>query len=169
LNCGDGVGILQRIVAKTKTNSAPRHAKWLLIALFGALVASPNGLIIKQTVASVDPFMLNMLRFSLVAAICMPFVWRERKRLNAKNLRVIAGAGLYIAIAVSCFVEGVKLSQASYAAIVLLLTPVILLIYSVKLYGERVSRRAVAGISLAATGAMLLVVLPIAMQGGGVS
>lgn len=146
-----------------------KHVKWLFIALFGAILAAPNGLLVKQMVGHVDPFMLNGLRFALVALVCAPFVWRERRRLNAKSLRTVAAAGLYIAVAVSCFVEGVKLSQASYAAIVLLITPIVLLIYSVKLYGERMSHRAVAGISLAAFGAMLLVVLPVAMQGGGVA
>lgn len=146
-----------------------KHVKWLFVALFGALLSAPHGLVIKQTVGQVDPFMLNVLRFGLVALVCVPFVWRERQKLSTKSLRTIAFAGLYMSVAVSCFVEGVRLSQASYAAIVMLLSPILLLIYSVKLYGVRMSHRTIAGVTLAATGAMVLIVLPIALKGGGMA
>lgn len=156
-----------RIVAKTNiaVSKAPGF-RWFLVALAGALISAPNGLVVKQTVGDIHPLLMNALRFALITLVCLPFIWRERRLLNRERLEGLLRAGLYITIAVSAFVTAVKMSQASYVAVILLLTPVILLIYSVRLYGERLSRRAVTGITLAATGAAVLVVLPFASEGG---
>lgn len=111
---------------------------------------------------------MNLLRFAFVAAVCAPFVWRERHKLNRQNLGLICIAGLYLAVAVSAFVHAVKVSQANYVAIIALLTPIVLLIYSVRLYGEKLSQRTLSGITLAALGGCVLVLLPLADASGGV-
>lgn len=137
------------------------------MALLGAVIAAPNGTVVKLAVGGLDPFLMNVLRFAFVALVCAPFVWRERYKLTRHNLRLILIAGLYLAVAVSSFVQAVKASQANYVSIVALLTPIVLLIYSVKLYGEKLSQRTVSGITLAALGGCVLVLLPLADASGG--
>lgn len=150
---------------KVSHKATPRYAWWLIVTLIGTLLAAPNGLVVKLSVSEMSPFLMNMLRFAVVALVCIPAMWREWRSITKKQLVGIMYVGLYITIAVSAFVGAVKLSQASYVSIVTLLTPVVLLIYSVKLYGERLSQRTVTGVALAAMGAMVIVVLPFARQG----
>jgi drug/metabolite transporter (DMT)-like permease len=151
---------------KTIPKLISHHSTWFVVALVGTLLAAPNGLVVKLTVGEISPFLMNALRFTVVAIVCAPVVWRVRHSITKKQLIGVIYIGFYITIAVSAFVSAVKLSQASYVAIVTLLTPVVLLIYSVKLYGERLSQRTITGVALAAMGAMVLVVLPFARQGG---
>lgn len=150
---------------KTVPKSIPQHTIWFVVALVGTLLAAPNGLVVKLTVGEISPFLMNALRFTVVAIVCAPAVWRVRHSITKKQLIGVMYIGFYITIAVSAFVSAVKLSQASYVSIVTLLTPIVLLMYSVKLYGERLSQRTITGIALAAMGAMVLVVLPFARQG----
>ena len=163
LNGCSCVGILQRIVAKTKNN--PQNARWLLVALLGVLLAAPHGTVIKQAVAALDPFLLNVLRFGFISIICSPFIWRHRRLLKPPVLKAIAIAGLYMAVAVSCYVQAVKLSLASYAEVITIFIPIVLVIYSVVFFKQRVTSRAATGISLAGIGALLLVVMPFATEG----
>lgn len=147
-----------------KTNTP----KWFLVALMGAILTAPNGIFVRLASEGVSPLQINVLRFLIVALVCAPFVWRERHLLNATRLVSLLRAGVYLAVAVSAYVTAVKMSLASYAEIILLLTPIVLLVYSVKFYGEHLTRRTISGISLAAMGAVVLVALPFA-QGSGVA
>jgi drug/metabolite transporter (DMT)-like permease len=148
-------------MAKTNKNF------WFLVGLLSVVLAGPNATIIKYSLGSIDPFLYNSLRFLLVALVTTPFLLKDSRRLNKKNLKLAATAGLYMAVAVTVFVWAIKLSGASYVSIVTLITPIILMIYSAKLVGEKVTYRALAGISLAALGAMVIVVLPVALAQSG--
>jgi len=150
---------------KTKKPIVKTVVGWFLVALLGTLIAAPNGLVVKLAFGDISPFMVNFLRFTIVALIAAPAVWRERRLLTRERLAAPIYAGIAITIAATTFVTAIKLSQASYVNIITLLTPVVLLVYSVKLYKERLERRAVTGITLAAMGALMLVVLPFAQQG----
>jgi len=139
--------------------------QWFLVALLGAFLTAPNGLFVRLAVGNVSPLLINVLRFSIVALVCAPFIWKERHLLSPSKLLRLVRAGVYLTVAVTAYVVAVKLSLASYAEIILLLMPITLLIYSVKFFGEKLSRRTISGISLAAMGGVVLVALPFA-QGG---
>lgn len=150
---------------KSQKNGRKTAVRWLLVALLATLIAAPNGLVVKMTFGDISPFLVNFLRFIIVTLIAAPAIWRNRQLLTRKQIAGPIYAGIYITVAATTFVTAIKLSQASYVNIITLITPVILLIYSVKLYKERLERRAITGITLAAIGALLLVVLPFAQQG----
>ncbi|MFZ1249514.1 MAG: DMT family transporter [Candidatus Saccharimonadales bacterium] len=137
---------------------------WFLIALVGALLGAPNAMFMRYAVGDWHPYLLNTIRFGVVAIICLPWIWRERKNMfgAARKPTLIASAA--ITVASLAFILGLQHSQASYVSILQLLAPVVLVWYSVKLTGERVSRRALAGITLAASGATMVALLPFALQ-----
>lgn len=135
------------------------------MALAGVFLASLNGTMIGSTVDSVDPYAFNMLRFAIVSLVCMPFIWQARRILfQPKHFKMVVLAGLCVGVSVSAYARAIQLSQASYVSIILLLTPIVLLVYSVKMMREKLTQRALTGITLAAIGAMLLVILPIATR-----
>ncbi len=139
---------------------------WFLIGLIAAVMAAPNGAIVKYTTNEVSPFIFNGLRFGLMAIICTPYIIASRKKINSKNLRATFVVGFFMFAAVMSYVLAIQASQASYVSILTLLTPVLFVVLSLRLTGESVSRRAVAGITLAALGAFIVVAFPIAFKQG---
>lgn len=69
-------------------------------------------------------------------------------------------------IAALSYSTAIHLSQASYVSIIALAMPIVFIIYSLLMTGEKVRMRSVTGIALAAFGAFLVVALPIINSGG---
>ncbi len=140
---------------------------WFFIGLIAVLIAAPNSMIIRATVSDADPFLFNSLRFLIIGLVTLPIIIRYRTSLNKTNLKNVFFAAVAMTIATVSFVWALKLSQASYVSIFTLITPIVLIVYSAKFNKEQISRRAVAGISLAAAGAAALVLLPVAFNQSG--
>lgn len=140
---------------------------WFAIGLIGVLLTTPNPTVIKATTNDLDPVVFNILRFAAVALILLPFILVKRKKLPAKSYKDAIIGGTFMAIAVISYTFAISLSQASYVSIITLLTPILLVVFSTLMVKERVTKRAVAGITLAAIGAMVIVLLPIAVQSNG--
>lgn len=138
--------------------------KWFLIGLFAVLIAAPNATVTKYITSNLDPFVYTVLRFGLIAIVSSPFIVFSYKKFTAKNLHYALTVGALMSIAVIVYVWAIKLSQASYVSIITLLTPIIFVLLSAKLTGEKIKMRGVAGITLAALGAFTIVALPIALQ-----
>lgn len=139
---------------------------WFVIGLIGVLIEAPNATAIKYAIMGTDPYLFNAYRFLIVAVFTLPFIVLAIRKLNAKNMRNILLAGLNMTIAIFAYTWALKLGPASYVSIVTLLTPILLVIFSIRLVGEKIDRRSVAGITLAAIGAMVIVILPIALNQG---
>jgi len=139
---------------------------WFLVGLFGVLLVAPNAAIIRLGVANADPFLFSVLRYALIILVTLPFLIHARHTFTRKNMKYALLGGVFMAIAVTTFVIAIRLSQASYVAIITLIEPIALVVLSAKLVGERITSRAVAGITLAAIGAMIIVLLPIAIKQG---
>lgn len=154
------------IVMPKKKAKTKNKAFWFQIGLIGALIAAPNATVIRFSVADADPILFNFLRFGVVALVMTPFILKSLNKFNKKNLMDAIKAGFFMAIAVSTYVWAVKLSQASYVSIILLLLPIVLVVYSAKMNREKITSRSVAGITLAALGAMSIVLLPLALSQG---
>lgn len=140
---------------------------WLGIGLIGALLAAPNSTVIKYAIVGTDPYLFNVLRFALIALVTSPFLIRDLRSLNRTNVKATVIGGIYMALAVITYVWAIKLSAASYVSVITLVTPIIFIFYSSRFTGEKISSRALAGITLAALGAMVIFVLPIALAHGG--
>ncbi len=128
------------------------------------LLAAPNATVIRHTVGSIDPTFFNVIKYGLLAAGLLPYVLIRRKTFTKLSLKYAVIAGASMAAAITSFVWAVYHSQASHVVIITLLTPIILILYSIRLNKERVTKRSIAGISLAAAGAFMIVALPIALQ-----
>ncbi|MCA9332398.1 DMT family transporter [Candidatus Saccharibacteria bacterium] len=140
---------------------------WFFVGLIGVLLAAPNATVIKYSLGEIDPFLFNTLRFLAIALITLPFLIKDRKLINKTNFKQAILAGFFMAAAVMSYVWGIKLSQASYVSIVTLITPIIFILLSAKLTGEKISNKSVAGITIAAIGALIIIVLPVALKQSG--
>lgn len=140
---------------------------WFHLGLLGVLLSAPNATVIKYSMSSIDPYLFNALRFLAVALLTTPLLLANIGSFNKINFKYSVKAGLCMTIAVITYVWAIKLSQASYVSIITLLTPIAFIILSARLTGEKITSRSVAGIGLAALGALVIVVLPVAIKQNG--
>lgn len=149
-------------MAKTKK----LNHKWFLVGLLGVIVAAPNATFIKYATGDVSPTVFVGLRFSAVAIFSTPFLLAGLRKFNRQNVKYALLGGSFMTVAVMTYITAIAMSTASYVSIITLLTPIIFVFYAMKMTHEKLTKRSVAGISLAAAGAMTIVVLPIAVKSG---
>lgn len=137
---------------------------WFFVGVAGILLAAPNSTVVKHTVEGIDPTLFNTLRFGLLAICLTPYMFLKRKKFTAQSLKYSLYVGFFMAIAVVTFVWAIRISQASYVSILTLVTPIIFILYSMKIDSQSINRRSFAGISLAAAGAFTIVALPIVVN-----
>lgn len=145
-------------------NKTKNNHKWFLVGLLAALLEAPNATFIKYGTDFINPFQFNILRFSVVFLVTFPLLFRHRKTINRQNIQPALVSGGLMSIAVLSFTVAIQKSQASYVAIISLLTPIIFVLYAIRLTKERVTKRAIAGVTLAALGALVIVALPVAVE-----
>ena len=126
-----------------------------------ALIYGSNYSIAKEVMpAYVGPYGLIVIRVvsaALFFGILSRLVIREKIVGWADNMRSILCGITGIAINQLCFFGGLNLTSPINAALLMVIVPIIVLIFSAILLRERVSLRKVLGIVLACTGAFLLI------------
>lgn len=137
---------------------------WFAISIVGLMIAAPNGSIVRHTIIDADPYYFNGLRFGLIALLTTPILFKHRAMFTKKNIWYALNSGFFMALAVISYVWALKLSQASYVSIITLLSPLVFILLSIKLDNGKITRRALAGVSLAALGALTIVALPVALS-----
>ena len=135
-----------------------------MLGLLAMIIGAPHAMAMRYTVLEFDPYLLNILRSLLAAIACTPILLQHRKLFLGKALREANFVAVTITIASICFLLGLLHSSASFVSMLILLTPIVLVVYSARYFGEKINKRATAGIVLAAAGALVLVLLPIAME-----
>ncbi len=155
-------------MAKQKAKKTDSALKWNLLALISILIAIPNSTAAKVLTNEMDPAWINVLRFLIVAVMLLPFTIRAIPAMTRTNVKYAILQGLIYAICISSFYFSVSLGQASYTAAVGLGIPVMLVVYSIALTREKVSRRAVLGMIISALGAFILIGAPL-LSGHGLS
>lgn len=145
-----------------------KSSKWFIVALVAVMLAAPNATIIRAAVLEADVFYFTLCRFLLIGLICLPFIFMSRRALFApKARRDVIIASVSLSIGLIAYALAILHSQASYVSIITLITPVIFIALSSKIFKETINRRVITGITIAMMGAMTLVVLPIAISQQG--
>ncbi|WP_162054366.1 DMT family transporter [Pontibacter pamirensis] len=133
------------------------HAALFLVAL----IYGSNYSIAKEVMPFyVGPFGLIVIRVvsaALFFGIFSRMVVKEKIVGRADNLRSVACGVTGIAINQLCFFAGLNLTVPINAALLMVISPVAVLLFSAILLRERVSFRKVSGIALACLGALLLI------------
>ena len=145
---------------KQKTSKIPLWA-WHLIALVPVIIAAPNGVLIKTIGGEIDSVWINVLRFTIIVIATLPFLIKSIPLMTKKNMKYAVLQGVAHSIAVNSYVFAVSVGQASYVSVINLGIPILLMIYSVYLTREKVTRNAMVGISIAALGAFTIIGFPL--------
>lgn len=135
---------------------------WFFIALVAVLIAAPHAMIIRIVVNDADPLYWVLSRFLLASIILLPFVvYKTKLSMLKKAWKPLFIASFASAGAVILYTQAIYHSQASYVSILTLLSPIILILISARFFREQITRRKVAGVTLAMIGALTLVTLPL--------
>lgn len=142
---------------------------WFMVALIAAISGAPHGIILKSVTPLIDGNLLNALRMGVAAAFCIPAMFASWKLISKKRsaLRSVLIASIAMALSVFSFTFSVKYAPASYVAILQLLSPIVFVVYSAKFFRERITARAVLGITCALVGAAIIVAVPFYTSGYG--
>lgn len=129
-----------------------------------SVLVAPNAMLLRYAVGTWDPFFINFFRSGLGTIILLPVVVRYvhlfRGRVK-RHLLIIAGSS---ATVMTTNALALQHGPASYFGLMSLISPLLLVWFAAKLTHERISKRAIAGIMLAACGALVIVLLPIAVS-----
>ncbi|GHA53924.1 DMT family transporter [Pontibacter akesuensis] len=133
------------------------HAALFLVAL----IYGSNYSIAKEVMPFyVGPFGLIVIRVvsaALFFGIFARFVSKEKIVGWADNLRVILCGVTGVAVNQLCFFGGLNLTAPINAALLMVIVPVVVLVFSAILLRERIGTRKVTGIAVACLGAFLLI------------
>jgi drug/metabolite transporter (DMT)-like permease len=133
---------------------------WLAIGLLSALPSAPSGSIIKIVSETMDPATMVAVRYAIIALCCLPFLLRLKKSVVRRNLRDLLLASLFMSVTAASYVASIQMGQASYSAIISLLDPILLVVFSVFLLREKISRQIMCGVLVAMFGAAIVAVAP---------
>jgi drug/metabolite transporter (DMT)-like permease len=143
---------------------------WLMLGLLSVVIAAPNAMIVRSITGgdSVDSLTLLIAKFAIMLLVFIVPLFRFVKRNFKVFRRAYADLLKFIitsATGTTMWFIAIEHSSASYASILSLLSPVLLVVFSARMVRDKVTRRSVVGITLAALGGILVVALP-ALLGG---
>ncbi len=141
------------------------NKKYFWYGLIAVCLGSLNPPVIKHASQTVDPITINFLRFTIASLVTMPFFLHYLNKLTKKNIMYSLLSGFTLFFATIGFVNGVSLSTSSYVALLLLLSPITLVFFSIKMTNDKVDTKRLAGFSLAILGAILVVAGPMFLSG----
>ncbi len=145
-----------------KQQTVHTYYVWFLLALIAAVASAPHGILIKTVASQIDGNLLNALRMTVAVIVCLPMMIRDRRKVfnNNKAAKNMLIASISMAVAVFSFTFSLKYAPASYVAILQLLSPLVLAMYSVIIFKEKISVWAITGVLLGLSGAAILIGVP---------
>ncbi len=126
-----------------------------IVILFQQTIAAGTHLVAKTVTQQVDPVMLTFLRniISLAALLVLFFVREKRVKVERKDLkRLLWLSFLAVPINQFLYLYGIKFTLASNGALLYATTPALVLILSVIILRERMTRMKILGVLTAFTG-----------------
>ena len=128
----------------------------ILAAIFGGGIAVFGKIGLKQ----IPPFSFTFFRF-FIASICMlPFVLKEKQKIDKNILKIVLFSLLGVAN-VTLFAFGIRLTTATVSQMLYAIVPVIAAIFSYLLLKEKINSKKIKGIFLGLVGVFILIFLPI--------
>jgi drug/metabolite transporter (DMT)-like permease len=145
------------------SDSKPPHL-WRVYALAGlaTVLWSINYIVAKWAILQFPPLLLSGLRTCMAAAIMAPVYWLQsgrdsRPELTRDDRFALAGLGVIgVGLNQVFFVVGISLTTVAHAAIIVGLTPILVLTIATIVGHERMKRVQIAGMVLALTGVVVL-------------
>ena len=134
---------------------------WFVWALLSAVFAAMTAIFAKVGLQGVDADLATLLRTFVIVAVLGAFVvladkWTNPLSLSPKTLTMLVLSGLATGASWVCYFRALKIGDASKVAPVDKLSLVLVAIFAVAFLGERPASREWLGITLVASGVLML-------------
>lgn len=155
----------------------PPRFQWKLYSLIAVMVVfwSLNYIVGKIALRTFPPLLLASLRTTLAALIILPvYLWKRRRERvpelwgGGEGRSVVLIALLGVALNQVLFVLGLSRTSVAHSALVVAISPVLVLLLSGFLGHERVSRWKMLGMAIAVAGVAVLNVAPGKARGASI-
>jgi len=139
--------------------------KAFLAILIYSIISGAVAAITKVGLSKIPPLSFAFIRFLLAAVIISPFIWKKRNSF-ARDIKILGPFSLLATLNIILFVLGIKLTTANSSQIIYATVPILVVLLSYFLFGEKLSFRQVLGVMLGFIGTFFVLFLPILEKGG---
>jgi drug/metabolite transporter (DMT)-like permease len=136
---------------------------WIRCLIIGTILLALNGTVTRILVNSVDPLTMASIRYIMASVVLFPVLvlqWRKHRSAIKQNYKLILAISVIVALGEVMHVTVISTTNASFPAILNMLTPIIFVIFSLLLTRDRIDRRSLIGLLSAILGGVIVVVLP---------
>lgn len=131
---------------------------WYVFLIITFLVWGTQHPPIKVLSGEISPFLFNFLRFSIAGVVLLPFVMKNRVKVDKKDLMWISVLGLVGIYLFGVFnIFGVRMSTASNNAILLNSWPLLLVLIAPIFIREKITKKILAGTVIGFIGVVLVI------------
>jgi len=151
-----------------RTNMKSDNFKAFISVVLAAIFGGGISVFAKIGMKQIPPFSFTFFRF-FIASLCMlPFVLKEKQKIDKKLLKVVF-LSLLATANVTLFAFGVRLTTATVSQMLYAVVPVIAVVFSYFLLKEKLNSRKIVGIFLGLAGVLTLIILPVLGKATGFS
>ncbi len=137
-----------------------------LLAIFTySILGGAIAAITKIGLSQIPPLSFAFIRFFLASVIIAPFIWKRRKAF-VRDIKMLGPFSLLATLNIIFFILGIKLTTANSSQIIYATVPILVVLLSYFLFGEKLSFRQVLGVMLGFIGTFFVLFLPILEKGG---
>lgn len=140
-----------------------------IIAVITAAITSGAGpVFIKIALRDLSPEYFSFLRFFLSSLVLMPLFLKSRIKIN-KDVALLATLSLLSTANILLFAHGVKLTTATIAQLLYVLSPLAVFIFSMIFINEKMTVFKILGVILGGIGGFVIILLPQIQKGASFS
>ena len=157
-------GILLMIEKKDVEKKSNGHANWMLYAIGSAFFASLTAILGKIGISDVESNLGTAIRTIVVLVMAWVMVFAAKKngevrRIDRKELIFICLSGVATGASWLCYYRALQEGPASVVAPIDKLSVIVTVIFSYFVFGEKLSKKALAGLGLLTAGTVAMAVL----------
>ena len=157
-------GILLMIEKKDVEKKSNGHASWMLYAIGSAFFASLTAILGKIGISDVESNLGTAIRTIVVLVMAWVMVFAAKKngevpRIDRKELIFICLSGVATGASWLCYYRALQEGPASVVAPIDKLSVIVTVIFSYFVFGEKLSKKALAGLGLLTAGTVAMAVL----------
>lgn len=158
-----GAGTLM-MIARTQEGGAVKSSRWLIYALLSAVFASLTSIFGKIGVEDVESNLGTAIRTAVVLVMAWLMVAIQKKggevqNISRRELGFICLSGVATGASWLCYYRALQDGPASVVAPVDKLSVLVTVVFSYFVFGEKLSRRAAAGLALLTVGTAAMALL----------
>lgn len=158
-----GIGTYLMIQKKQAENAEPVNNKWLLYAVLSAIFAALTSILGKIGITNIESNLGTAIRTVVVLIMAWVVVFatkkqNEVKKIPKKDILFICLSGLATGASWLCYFKALQTGPASIVVPIDKLSIVITIAFSYLVFGEKLSKKALFGLTLLVLGTLALLI-----------